>query len=153
MSDYISKPVEIEVLRAKLSQWLKTVVERSTTTRPELDTDAPNRGLNLEILFGVIGTDDNDIVSEILQMYWESIQVEVDQIEQAALNNEPAKLKSLAHASKGSSASSGASYLSDLFKQIEHNNEDPELALTNLKLIRDELTDIETQLQDLSVLQ
>jgi PAS domain S-box-containing protein len=153
MSDYISKPVEIEVLRTKLSQWLKTVVERPTTTRPELDADTPNRGLNLEILFGVIGTDDNDIVSEILQMYWESIQVEVDQIEQAALNNEPAKLRSLAHASKGSSASSGASYLSDLFKQIEHNNEDSEFALTNLKLIRDELTDIETQLQDLSVLQ
>ncbi|MEH0740192.1 Hpt domain-containing protein [Vibrio cholerae] len=62
------------------------------------------------------------------------------------------KIKSLAHAAKGSSASSGAAYVSELFKQIELNNQDIDLAARNIEHIKTELTQIEQQLNTLGIL-
>lgn len=155
MSDYISKPVEIGLLKSKLAHWLKQIsaAQASAPDTQEGETEeGMEKGLRLETLVEVIGTDDKAIISEILTMYWESIQTEVADLESAisALNYN--KIKSLAHAAKGSSASSGAAYVSELFKQIELNNQDIDLAARNIEQIKTELTQIEQQLNTLGIL-
>lgn len=155
MSDYIAKPVEIGLLKSKLAHWLEqiSVAQASGPNMQEEEREEGiKKGLRLETLVEVIGTDDKAIISEILTMYWESTQTEVADLESAisALNYN--KIKSLAHAAKGASASSGAAYVSELFKQIEQNNQDIELASRNIEQIKTELTQIEQQLNTLGIL-
>jgi len=158
MNDYIAKPVEVEQLRTVLTKWLKNSssefddIEAVNGEESKPDNSREETGLDLDALFAVIGTDDKEIVNEILAMYWDSIQTELGQIDEAIKAEDFARLKSLAHAAKGSSASSGAKVLSGYFKEIEFNPDKGEMVSENLRLIRDELGNVEQQLKGLGVI-
>ena len=135
MDDYLSKPINREVLHALLQRWgeAPTVVasslldchpaenSRAGSTPPPAPEPVPtpqpvlDRSV-LEELRGVIG----DAALQIVAVFLEDAPGMVQQLQQAAQSDEIERLQALSHSLKSSSANVGALSLSAVARRIEH---------------------------------
>jgi CheY-like chemotaxis protein len=160
MDEYISKPVELKDLHSKLLRWAVADSKSSVHKNDEDKESTPDKEeglddsecIDISSLVGVIGTDDKEIISEILSMFWESVQSDFKLLKESLDLRDSEKIRSRAHAAKGSSASSGAIELSEIFKWIEKNNSQFEEIDSKVGLIDSQFVRIERQLVDMGVL-
>ncbi|MEM1168080.1 MAG: response regulator [Cyanobacteria bacterium P01_H01_bin.35] len=121
MDDYITKPVRREALSTALSKCglsaTETIVEQEKAPTPELEI-AIDKAV-LEELKEMAG-DDPEMVVEIINCYLEDTPILLDKITQAVEKEQAELLQKSAHTMKSSSASVGATNLSQLSKDLEY---------------------------------
>jgi CheY-like chemotaxis protein len=122
MDDYISKPIDRQVLKIKLNHWLQkefVVRNQELARKYSLTQGAPNAAesdpINLPELREFYGDDLHDV----LQTYITSTETYVTAINQAIVDRDDESLAQLAHELKGSSASVGAKQLARLALYLE----------------------------------
>lgn len=122
MDDYISKPIDRQVLNIKLNHWLQKefVVRNQELARKyslpsETQNSADTDPINLPELREFYGDD----LSDVLHTYVTSTENYVTAINQAVIDHNDELLAQLAHELKSSSASVGAKQLAKLSLYLE----------------------------------
>jgi two-component system sensor histidine kinase/response regulator len=128
MDDFLPKPYKQNQLRSLLELWTRPAAPESAT-RPEnssdgdASTDAPAEpvldGAVLDDLFRQIGSDNPELIEELIRIYLENSPKLIQDMEAALAAGEAKNLMRAAHTLKSSSASMGALRLSSLSKAIE----------------------------------
>ena len=124
MDDYISKPIDRQVLNIKLNHWLQKefVIRNQELARKyaqpaggQIATDADP--INLAELSEYYGDD----LQDVLKTYVESTEAYIDAINQAIVEKDNEMLARVAHELKGSSASVGAKQIAKLALYLERS--------------------------------
>ncbi len=114
MDDYLSKPLELQKLRALLDKWLPA---SKLETQPLAD-NAENP-LDLSRLQSLLGTKNGKTISSILENFVDICDVTVEAIHLAASQNDLEELARLAHKMKSSAAQIGAGRLATSCGELE----------------------------------
>ncbi|WP_342609955.1 PAS domain S-box protein [Vibrio tritonius] len=174
MDDYISKPVELKVLRKVLNQQvmrLKEVKADDTlsTTLFSLEDDhiasdikAPvvasveHDSLAIPVdytaLTQVIGSDDQELIDAILLMFWDNLLIERELLEQALADQNQEKIRRIAHGCKGAAASSCVAGMSQLFAFIEKQPDSFQEIVGWLKQLDEQMSQLELHLKGKGVI-
>ena len=111
MDDFLSKPIKLEVLKAKLHHWLHAA------------TGNPGEGDRLPVLDkGVLNElRDNigDNLAGLFEVFLEDIPAYIQAVEKSIDNGDPAALVEAAHAIKGSCSNIGAKRMAEIARQLE----------------------------------
>lgn len=135
MDGYLSKPIDLDALRAELSKWLKPGQNQVLLeTRPSsVETAQPlgtHQAIDLSVLRGICHGDD-DVLHEMLGHFIE-INDEVVQELNAAIADENAdEVTGLAHKLKGSAGTAGAKKLAEVAKALEIAGSKTQWAIIN----------------------
>jgi diguanylate cyclase (GGDEF)-like protein len=127
MSDYLSKPLKLTVLRSKLHYWLGTQAASAGLPAAQKENAASPPASNpLEVCV----TLDRHVLSELrasvgdafcpmIEVFLEDMPLYLEQL-QSAINEKKAKrLREIAHSIKGSARNFGATQLAQVAKQLE----------------------------------
>ncbi|MDW3095058.1 MAG: EAL domain-containing protein [Gammaproteobacteria bacterium] len=138
MDDYLSKPLKLDRIRAKLEQWLPDVDENENTVDgiPVVDVAQP----------GVTGPIDEERIEELrdsvasafdqmVKAYVEDLPILVTSLEDAVNSKDAEQVQHFAHSIKGSSKNFGAVELANVSKEIEDMGRANELQDANTQLI------------------
>ncbi|HEY1013288.1 MAG TPA: response regulator, partial [Herpetosiphonaceae bacterium] len=141
MDDYLSKPITAAVLRATLRRWLPDAAPEPPPGPAE--PGAPPPGLTPAELDGAVleglrelnSDDEPDIVTMLIEIFFNSAPALLAQIrEQAARQDGPA-LEIAAHSLKGSASNLGARELARLCKDLEYAGRDGRFELVPAQLV------------------
>lgn len=132
MDDYLSKPVEIKVLRRTLAKWLKRTTSSkkskkqvlASQTNEEVEAKSQASPINWEKLTEILGIDDRNIMGEILCAYWPTLKNHNEEITNAIKKQDTKSLKNIVHAAKGSAKSVGAEPLASDLATLQSAAED-----------------------------
>ena len=119
MDDYISKPVRLEALTTALS---KCSLTETTTETDIVPTPEPEKIIDLAVLQELkeIAGGESELLVEVIDCYLEDSPKLLDEMSQAIQQQQAILLQRSAHSMKSSSASVGASNLSELCKELEY---------------------------------
>lgn len=125
MDDYISKPVRLEALTTALSKCSLQEPEITTapTEQPSIPVPQSESALDaaaLQELKEMAGEEASEIVVEVINCYLEDSPKLLDAITQAITEGNAEVLRRSAHSLRSSSASLGATSLSQLSKELEY---------------------------------
>ncbi|WP_298715766.1 ATP-binding protein [uncultured Oceanisphaera sp.] len=116
MNDYLSKPMELQKLKAMLERWLP---EHEDESPPVAGTETdPTEAVDISRLKALIG-DDESIFQELLTDYLQSLKENQVSMADAWKQRDMKRLGDIAHTLKSSSRSVGAITLGDCCDQIE----------------------------------
>ena len=146
MDDYLSKPVSLADLKAKLEQWLPAVAA-SRPTVPQAETMPP---LDVSALKALIG-DNESAIREVLREFAEHSASIVAELRAACRAGQPAVARVAAHKLKSSARAIGALVLGELCADLERAGEAADIAtLTEkLPLFDKEMTAVDSYLRSL----
>ena len=133
MDDYLAKPVQREVLEAKLRRWvvpsLDAPPDESEETRQSVDAAADGVEVvdraRLEDL-GLLGAGDDE--ESVADLFAKSVEFIIEQMQAAIAAADDEALRAAAHALKGSAANLGAGRLTPLAAELERLGRDGTLA-------------------------
>ncbi len=127
MDDYLSKPIQLEMLRAKMEKWLPIRVAAKAETAASLNTVSetlaqesdPNQDpVNPQVLKDVIG-DDPVMVMEFLQDFLASATQAVTQLHAAWQERRAEEISAIGHRIKSSARAVGAMSFGELCADLE----------------------------------
>ena len=126
MDDYMTKPVQLAVLRAMLDKWLPAgarptmVLPQSATDLPAspMDLPASATALDVRVLTALVG-DEPAVIAGILHDFRASAGAASAQLRAACHARQAAAVEALAHRLKSSARSVGALALGELCAQLE----------------------------------
>lgn len=138
MDDYISKPVQKEILKATLEKWLDVTAEIEEIA-PNADVVEVSAAKNIETIsaefaeksaaieFAPVDLDTlNDITGndlemrrEVVEMYLQQTMTQLDEIERAIYSDDAKTLSAVAHKSVGGSAMCGMTALVEPMRKLE----------------------------------
>jgi CheY-like chemotaxis protein/HPt (histidine-containing phosphotransfer) domain-containing protein len=122
MDDYLTKPLQIELLRKALDRWLPPH-RASLAATAERSADPPALPvLEIAALEQIVGSDPAQI-REPLACYRDSTAGQIDDLRLAAQAIDLARVAAVAHKLKSSARSVGARALGELFERIEAASE------------------------------
>jgi len=146
MDDYLSKPVSLADLKAKLEQWLPAVAAGRPTvlqaeTMPPLDVSA------LKALIG----DNESAIREVLRDFAERSTSIVAELHAACRTGQPAVARAAAHKLKSSARAIGALRLGELCADLERAGAAADIATLAEKLPQfdQEMTAVDAYLRSL----
>lgn len=132
MDDYLSKPIQMEPLKALLSR----SPALAATVKPVVPVEDPiSTTINLErimLLRSLQDEEDPHIVADLINMYMESVPEKLGQIKIAANQGDLQHIKQLSHSMKGSSANLGADRMAKLCQQLEHKPDSESTELVSM---------------------
>ena len=119
MDEYLTKPLQLQLLKAALRKWLPGVGD--TRPAPLSQTDeAPAKGaLDIAVLQSIVG-DDPEMVSDMLFEYRASQRRLKVEMQAARATHDLQQIGTIAHKLKSSSRSVGAMALGDLCTELEN---------------------------------
>jgi two-component system, sensor histidine kinase and response regulator len=120
MDDYISKPVDPDVLARKLECWTRASDCENSSGR----ADEFRRGdvidlSRLAILRKIRPPGSVDFVTELIDVYLKTVPSKLNSLREAVTNADAAALRNIAHCLKGSSVSIGATQMAALCEAFE----------------------------------
>ena len=121
MSDYVTKPIKMEDIRAMIEKWTKPV---QTTSGAE-DESKPASGrpfssIVLDVEEAVTNlAGDRDLYREVLAMFTSSLPEQLDALRRASTNVNIQNVAAIAHSLKGSASNIGAERARQLAMRIE----------------------------------
>jgi PAS domain S-box-containing protein len=121
MDDYLTKPVQLELLRTTLEKWLpKTAENKLPGKQPEQSVEPPPASsVDVSVLKSMVGND-KTTVSEFLADYLASARRLAGEMRAALTAGNTQQVSSVAHKLKSSSRSVGAMALGDLCAELEN---------------------------------
>jgi signal transduction histidine kinase/CheY-like chemotaxis protein/HPt (histidine-containing phosphotransfer) domain-containing protein len=125
MDDFVSKPIEPEVLYATLRKWLPALapenrtaaahqLQRSMDTMPQTGSE----GIDLSVL-AKLCVNNPERIARYVDVFMDSVQQAGDEIEAALQREDLAALSALGHRIKSSASAAGAMGLADLGRTLE----------------------------------
>jgi response regulator RpfG family c-di-GMP phosphodiesterase len=119
MDDYLSKPVQKEILRQTVEKWLSASdVDRNLNRIAPVPT-TENPLIDFERL-QEIAAGDADLLDEIVGLYFEQTKDWLQVLETAAQENDAETISRLAHKCLGGSATCGMMAVVPLFRELEN---------------------------------
>lgn len=120
MDDYISKPVQKEVLYQMIEKWINAVpVIMNTTDEASVDNASTEESVIDLALLKDLTMDDDDLLREIIEMYLEQTQQQLDEIGKAIEERNSDALYKVSHKSVGGSATCGMKIIVPFFRELE----------------------------------
>jgi len=122
MDDFVSKPVTLARLVAVLMQWLTNdLVPAGDPAVHEPDSTKPiaEDAIDVTALRELLGTDDRDVVLQILEEFKDAAWNSWREVEGKAADNDTPGLCRAAHGAKGEAKSAGAATLGELYETLE----------------------------------
>jgi two-component system sensor histidine kinase/response regulator len=128
MDDYLSKPIQLDILRAKMEKWLPIRVAAKAETAaslnavsetPAQESDPNLDPVNPQVLKNLIG-DDPAMVREFLQVFLASSAQAVTQLRAAWQEHRAEEISAIGHRIKSSARSVGAMEFGELCADLEH---------------------------------
>jgi len=119
IDDYLTKPVQLQVLRTALDRWLPKRSEAGVPSDISVGglKDGPPT-LDVTVLQGLVG-DDPRVIHEFLSEYLSSAVQQASQLRSAHTAGDMAQVGAVAHKLKSSSRSVGALALGDLCAELD----------------------------------
>jgi CheY-like chemotaxis protein/HPt (histidine-containing phosphotransfer) domain-containing protein len=119
MSDYIAKPVSLEVIRRMIEKW----VQPSSDCAPRQDRGAPRSTqgkspLSIELALLNLGGDE-ELLREVLSAFIEMLPHQREELRAACTQTDAAKLGAVAHSLKGSASNICAEPVRSLAARME----------------------------------
>lgn len=136
MNDYLTKPVQLEQLRATLERWLGQSTHSMETgeTKKQISVGAGQTAiLDIEVLEKLIGNDP-EMIAEFLQDFRLSAAATSKQIVDAIVSGHFEEVQAAAHKLKSSARSVGALALGNLCAGLETYAKEKDLGKLNEKL-------------------
>ena len=119
VDDLIPKPVELEDLRDALMRWVPRQQESAADQENVTNIDLPLDGLiDTSVLIQSTG-DKPDLHRHLLQSYEQTLEVEIDNIQQAFAWKNHEQIAEYTHKLKSSSRSLGAMIMANICEQLE----------------------------------
>ena len=123
MQDFISKPIKPALLYASLAKWIQVPSTRAAQSLPsELEA------IDLTPLTDLIG-DDPQLIKKFVNMFFDSADSQMEQIELALFANNQSELSRLLHGLRGEACAMGVQELGALCRQMEKSLDEQAQAL------------------------
>ncbi len=120
IDEYLTKPVQLRLLRTELEKWLPKPSSPPPAAAAEaVASGAPRPAVDIEVLRDLVG-DNEAFVWEFLADYLDSLRVSTPELLAACAANDIRKIGFIAHRLKASSRSVGALALGDLCAELEN---------------------------------
>lgn len=123
MDDFMSKPVTLARMSAVLLQWLGDTspigVDVNDRRRCEAESTQGQQPVDIAALFELIGTNDREIVLDILTDFKSAAWISWQDIETKADDCDALGLEKAAHGARGEALGAGANTLSELYEALE----------------------------------
>ena len=142
MDDYLTKPVNLETLRAKIEDWAGQL--HSTSSVPKrTEPDRPPNLIDFE-RFNEVSDGDVEFQQELLEMFIEDVTEKLQGLQQAFQDGDLSEIARYAHTIKGASANLGITSMQAIALKLEHQAredqlEEPQQQLTQINQILDRL--------------
>ena len=120
MDAYLSKPVILDKLRAALDSWLPPRIQAAPAPAPAPEAAKP-APVNLAMLKEILGTDEPDVVMEVLGFFVETFVELRTRLSDAIGSRDRQQVRNAAHAAKGAAGNAGADCLAAVLAQIEQS--------------------------------
>ena len=114
MNDYISKPINLELLFEKLSEHTKA----GSTTEAETETTNKKKLVNFEYFSDLVGGK-KDIMKELIDLFLKQLPEEMLILDSAIKNTDYVTIKNTAHKMKSSIAIFSIDILGDILQEME----------------------------------
>jgi CheY-like chemotaxis protein/HPt (histidine-containing phosphotransfer) domain-containing protein len=121
MDDYLSKPVQKDILRQTIEKWLDPVSETTGTSSAESsggETPDEDKVIDLELLKDLT-LGDAAMLREIIELYRQQTAEQLDQISEAISARNSDALYQVSHKALGGSATCGMKTIAPFFKELE----------------------------------
>ncbi|MBV8470618.1 MAG: MASE4 domain-containing protein [Burkholderiaceae bacterium] len=120
--DYLTKPVQLRVLKGALEKWMPRATAEPAMSAPSdplaRDADAAVPMVDLVVLRDLVGSEP-EVLADFLHDYLHSLQSLRDEMSQAVAQSDAERVESIAHRLKSSCRSVGALTLGDLCAHLE----------------------------------
>lgn len=135
MSDYITKPINIEVLIDKLTRWTLSTYMASEKNIHGLNDISSNEDECWDKKSALIRLMDNEeLLRQICRIFIEKSSSQIASLEDSLVNNDMDGVKAKVHTLKGSTGDLGATILNRLFKEMEEAAIKQDLDAANILL-------------------
>jgi len=125
MNDYVSKPIDPQLLDQKLHAWLGERI-RAIPAKPSLPATRPAEAPSLSIGHFLARLDgDTDLAITILSSLPENLRQQADSLQQSLASGDHVATKALLHRMKGTSGNTDCTQLESLLTSMEHDLEEP----------------------------
>jgi signal transduction histidine kinase/DNA-binding response OmpR family regulator/HPt (histidine-containing phosphotransfer) domain-containing protein len=129
MDDYLVKPLKFEMLGAAMNKWLpldpieeiEEKAEEKSTATVENASPFDHPPIDLKQLGEILGMDDAEMFSEILNFFVETMDELIEDLNTAIQKGDPQSISDQAHAAKGACRNATANDLALLFEDMEKN--------------------------------
>ena len=118
MSDYMSKPINLELLAAKIDKWLNNAPQKEDVTNSQDEENKEPLIFDHELFMENI-MDDIVIARGIVEIFYRNAPRQLGELKEAIDKKEIAMIVNSAHSLKGASASVGGMALCDISSRIE----------------------------------
>lgn len=120
MDDYLTKPVDLQLLRAHLSRWIE-VYDQDSSVDPEspLSAERVLDPLTLQTLRAFYTPEHPGFWQELVDIFLEDASALIASMTAAARQQDVHKVVALAHTLKGSTANMGATALATAVRRVE----------------------------------
>jgi CheY-like chemotaxis protein len=126
MSDFLTKPLHLEELRATLERWGEMRRARAPHRPDAPPPDEPGMPARIRSL---IGDTDLAFIRDLLVDFVSHARVRAQELERLAEQGEEKRLRDAAHALKGGSLNIGANVLGEICSRIQHAIDDGQTGL------------------------
>jgi len=120
MDDYLSKPIQMNILKMILEKYISQVADNEETILAEPVEIEENPPVDVERLREVAGGDKN-FVQELIHLFREETLTRKSGMEKALAEKDLEALRKEAHSAKGSAGNIGASNLQDIAAKLQHS--------------------------------
>ena len=124
---YLTKPMRYEVVRAELEARLPAALKLRQSNAAAAGADVQPL-IDRKVLADQLGSDADEEVHAALRFFLETAMHGPDDLEKALAAGDAVAVREAAHAMKGTTASVGAAWLSDICKEVELASKDGDLA-------------------------
>jgi len=126
MDDYVSKPIDVDVLAAVLEKWLPKcsnppsdllLVEKLTQEQEKVESMTENCPIEMSRMLDLFDGDE-EIIEELLSVFYDSLvplKIKLAEV----VSNRTTTVNAVAHEIKGSAYNVGAVKLGDLAQKLE----------------------------------
>lgn len=147
MDEYLTKPLQLELLKAALGRWLPREGSQVAAQAHPDSSEPPAQSLDLSVLKGLIGNDPQT-VQTVLETFRVASERTAADLRAAGEKDDLRQVGALAHKLKSSSRSIGALALGDICVEIENSCRvnSREGVSQGIALLDSKLRDVNTQI-------
>lgn len=124
---YLTKPMRYELVKAELEARLPAALHLRQSNAAAAGVEARPL-IDRKVLADQLGSDADEEVHAALRFFLETAMHGPDDLDKALASGDPSAVREAAHAMKGTTASVGAAWLSEICKEVELASKDGDLA-------------------------